>query len=179
MLDGVCRSWDDRGQLIEASLIDHGNGTEQVYYSSGILDHQYEYKDNKTTRVIGVTRMGSFPSAQRMRTASFPPGYSFNFTPGGTLAALMEIDKDGQFNGPLLQWTDTGKVSKQLFFVHGKKVTAEEYSAARPKDATLPGVLSMDAYAAKVPAELKALVEKMKAEKAVAIPVKDLADPEK
>src|SRR5205823_5955131 len=92
VLDGVCRSWDEKGQLIEASSIDHGNGTERIYYSSGILDHQYEYKDNKTTRVIALHPNGQLSFCTAYENGHFAPGYSFNFTPGGTLSGLTEID---------------------------------------------------------------------------------------
>jgi len=182
IMHGTFKQWDKDGRLIACYKMNNGEGVKKVYYPNGRLECEIHYRENEENGPVLQFFESGHMSSMSYKVHDHFLGNSVGFFPDGALHSWTMCDMAGELDGPFVEFTpegevriDTpeGKVEKEVqYYIHGKKVTPEEYQAEAKKDQRLPKYESdPQKYKDYIMDEIKTVVAKYKDMPPVKIPL--------
>ncbi len=175
IMSGVFKYWDDKGNLVGRYEIIEGNGIKKIYFPNGNLKEESHFKNNMLNGVNIVFYDNAKIQSLNWQKDNHPINSSFAFHENGQLYCYGEYDEDGRLNGPILYFDNNSLPIKNtfLYYIHGKKVSQEQYIAASENDPALPKLKDrIENYNKYLDEQAKNIIEKYIKMKPVDIPLK-------
>jgi len=141
VMDGLFRQWDEQGRLVAQYILREGDGTKQIYNSSGeLICENHLVKGNLSGWCTGYNKM--FES----RYLGFfvnnnPIGIALSFDRDWHVTMVSWHSKDlpaSMIHGPQIHFKPDGTLAYAKWYLNGKKVTEAEYAKEAAKDSSLP-----------------------------------------
>jgi len=169
-MDGTFKVWDDRGHLVGQYIIVRGAGTAKTYDSKGRLIKEDNYQGNKRHGLRMLRLNGLISLTWSKDGHLIDKGYDFH--ENGELAVIAFFSSIGQPNGPLIEFSKAGVVTKKSWYLENREISESEYAFAASRNSSLPPYYS-DAreYKKLVSEDARILLEKYRTMTSVKIPL--------
>ena len=174
IMHGVFKHWDDKGNLVGFYRILNGTGVKKVFFSNGKVKEKREFQNNKITGESFVFYNSGQANSLNWKKDGLYYTDGFAFHENGKLYCYGKFETRAQLNGPTVYFSKTGQpIEKELvYYIHGKKVTKEEYLEASEKDSTLPKLEEdLEKYKEYALEKTQAIIDKYKNMEPVEIPL--------
>jgi len=169
-MEGKFKAWNARGDLIGQYTMSKGTGVVMVYDEHGRLVKEHHYKGNLRDG-LRMERVGEKISLTWSKEGLLI-GVGYDFYENGELATLAFFSSKGEPNGPLVDFSSKGTLTKMLWYLDGRKVQEAEYAAAALADPGLPTYRADgNQYKQMVRENVRVLVEKYRTLPRVKIPL--------
>jgi hypothetical protein len=134
-IHGVCRYWDDHGQLVGQYEMNEGSGQQRIYDSAGRLVRDAGFVHGKQQELEYFMESGSSIWGFVWLEADRTVGNSFSFFSNGD---LRSISCRGATGTVLLNFLKNGEVEMAEWFIHGRESDEDSYRQAAKTDPGLP-----------------------------------------
>jgi len=172
-MHGTFREWNDAGQLVGQYEMRDGTGTKMIYNDNGTLKREEQFEKGRQHGILmDVPDFGKSRVILLWNKDGHILGKAFSFFPPDQSKGITCYSSEGDLHGPALEFSQSGALIYQAWYVKAVKVTESEYEAAASRDPTLPPYYA-DAtkYKEFATPEVKAILKKYRDLPRVKIPL--------
>ncbi|MCX6864898.1 MAG: hypothetical protein NTV46_01525 [Verrucomicrobia bacterium] len=170
-MEGRFKVWNANGDLIGQYTMLKGTGVVTVYDEQGRLVREDHYKDNLRDG-LRMERVGKKISLTWSKEDHLI-GVGYDFYDNGELATILFFSNRGEPNGPMMEFSSKGALTKMSWYLNGREVQEAEYAAAVVADSSLPTYhADGNQYKQMVGENVRVLLEKYRTMQRVQIPLR-------
>lgn len=174
IIHGEFKHWDEKGNLVGFYKMSNGNGVKRIFFSNGKLKEKKDFKNNVLSGESFIFFDNGQGKSLNWKTKGSYYRDSFSFHKNGELYCYGTFDAKAKLNGTVVYFNKKGlHLEKELvYYIHGRKITKEEYLKASEKDSSLPKLEEdLEKYKEYAYEQTKDIVKKYKNMEPIQIPL--------